>query len=102
MIKEMRDLSWAKHPGGLENGPRGVWKGIRTELKQVSRFLLVAALLSPGYWLLAGVAAIKAVVQLIRHPFRGKKKIHGFRADPGQQVVAEPPVGALTARERVP
>ena len=64
--------------------------------------LLVAALLSPGYWLLAGVAAVKAVVQLIRHPFRGKKKIHGFRADPGQQVVAEPPVGALTARERVP
>lgn len=64
--------------------------------------LLVAALLSPGYWLLAGVAAIKAVIQLIRHPFRGKKKIHGFRADPGQQVVAEPPVGALTARERVP
>ena len=64
--------------------------------------LLVAALLSPGYWLLAGVAAIKAVVQLIRHPFRGKKKIHGFRADPGQRVVAEPPVGALTARERVP
>ena len=45
MIKEMRDLSWAKHLGGLENGPRGVWKGIRTGLKQVSRFLLVAALM---------------------------------------------------------
>ena len=64
--------------------------------------LLVAALLSPGYWLLAGVAAIKAVVQLIRHSFRREKTIHGFRADPGQQVVAEPHAGILPARERVP
>ncbi len=40
--------------------------------------LLVAALLSPGYWLLMWVAATKACVQLVRNPSYWEKTAHGL------------------------
>ena len=45
MIKETRELSSVRHPGGLESGHRRAWKGIRTGMRQALRLLLVAALL---------------------------------------------------------
>ena len=56
--------------------------------------LLVAALLSPGYWLLAGVAAIKAVVQLIRNPSYWEKTAHGLHAKAGPSPVDGQPAHA--------
>ena len=45
MIKEIRELSSVRHPGGPESGHRRAWKGIRTGMRQALRLLLVAALL---------------------------------------------------------
>ena len=42
--------------------------------------LLVPALLVPAYWLLMWVAAVKAVVQLIRNPSYWEKTTHGLHA----------------------
>lgn len=42
--------------------------------------LSVAALLAPGYWLLASVAAYRALFQLIRRPFFWEKTEHGISA----------------------
>lgn len=56
--------------------------------------LLVAALLVPGYWLLMWVAAVKAVVQLIRNPSYWEKTAHGLHAKTGPPPLEKEPVQA--------
>ena len=63
--------------------------------------LLIAALLVPVYWLLMWVAAVKAVVQLIRNPSYWEKTTHGLHTEvgprpaEGRSVMASPdPEGA--------
>ncbi len=40
--------------------------------------LLVAALISPIYWILMSIAGVRAVTQLITDPFHWEKTTHGF------------------------
>lgn len=46
------------------------------------RRMVVASLLSPLYWVLMGVAAIKAVIQLVTAPSYWEKTQHGLDIDP--------------------
>ncbi|GAB98880.1 hypothetical protein GONAM_04_00190 [Gordonia namibiensis NBRC 108229] len=59
-------------------------------------YLLVAALLVPGYWFLQSMAAVKSVVQLIYKPSYWEKTVHGLSAMPGTM---QEPKGSENARQ---
>jgi len=48
--------------------------------------LLVAALLSPMYWVLISIAAVRAMLQLVIDPFHWEKTQHGI----GHELVVQP------------
>ncbi|WP_238423544.1 glycosyltransferase family 2 protein [Gordonia sp. 'Campus'] len=54
-------------------------------------YLLVAALLVPGYWFLQSMAAIKSMAQLIYKPSYWEKTVHGLSAMPGVPTTPKGP-----------
>lgn len=50
--------------------------------------LLLPSLLAPGYWVLMWVAAVKAVVQLVRNPSYWEKTAHGLHQAASKQPAA--------------
>jgi len=57
---------------------------------------LWAALLSPLYWVLMSIAALRAVLQLVTDPWHWEKTTHGL-ADPAARAMAPPEHGPLGA-----
>jgi hypothetical protein len=48
--------------------------------------LLVAAVLAPLYWVMMGLAAVKATVQLVHRPSYWEKTSHGLHLAPAAQT----------------
>ena len=62
--------------------------------------LLVAALLAPAYWVLMWVAAVKAIVQLVRNPSYWEKTAHGLHPEATPQVASSAPVPTVPRQEQ--
>lgn len=63
--------------------------------------LLIAALLSPLYWVLMAIAALRAFVQLVTDPSHWEKTQHGLTLSPDEPSVAEAHPGALQGAPHV-
>jgi glycosyltransferase len=64
--------------------------------------LLLPALLAPGYWVLMWVAAVKAVVQLVRNPSYWEKTAHGLHQPSEQQAKKQEAQPALAPQSPTP
>ena len=63
--------------------------------------LLLAALLSPLYWVLMAIAALRAMVQLVTDPSHWEKTQHGLTLSPDEAAVADAHPGALQGAPHV-
>ncbi len=64
----------------LVGAPLSIFLGLLLAQALGKPYLSWAALLSPLYWVLQSVAAVKAIYQLVFRPFFWEKTVHGLNS----------------------